>query len=50
MSIDSRLKEIDEAKRELIAEFRRQMSTLLDREDELLGMVQKQHHDIEIYY
>ena len=47
---DDKLKKLDGDRRALMAEFRRRLSRILNQEAEVLGLLQQDHYEIEIYY
>lgn len=47
---DEALKQLDAEKRMLCAQFRRDLSDVLNRERQILGLVEHAEHEIEIYY
>jgi hypothetical protein len=47
---DEKLSYLDAEKRELLSEFRRKLSDILNREREVLGLVNQDDYEIEVYY
>jgi hypothetical protein len=50
MTVDDKLKDIEDRKRELSAEFRRRLRRLLNEERRVLGLIEHDNDEIEIYY
>jgi hypothetical protein len=47
---DAKLKDIEDRKRELCSDFRRRLTRLLNEERRVLGLIEHDKDEIEIYY